>query len=71
MEEKREKFKRIAERRTNSVLEQLRLLGNCANRHNYSYSEEDIKKIFAVIDSEIKEIKSKFNSKSNKEKFRL
>lgn len=71
MEEKREKFKRIAERRTNTVLEQLRLLGNCANKHNYLYTEEDVKKIFSVIESELREVKAKFNSNSNKEKFRL
>lgn len=70
MEDKRDRFKRIAERRTNIILEQLRLLGNCSNKNNYAYSDEDVKKIFSAIDSEIKNTKSKFNS-NNKEKFRL
>ncbi len=70
MEEKRDRFKRIAERRTNIILEQLRLLGNCSNKNNYAYSDEDVKKIFSAIDLEIRNTKAKFNS-NNKEKFRL
>lgn len=71
LDDKKERFVRIAERRTNNILEQLRLLGNCSNKNNYSYTEEDVKKIFSVIETEIKEVKMKFNSKANKEKFKL
>lgn len=71
VDDKKERFVRIAERRTNNILEQLRLLGNCSNKNNYSYTEEDVKKIFSVIETEIKEVKMKFNSKANKEKFKL
>ena len=49
--EKMERFKRVAESRTNRIIDQIRLLGNCANRSNYEYSEEDIKKIFANDDN--------------------
>ena len=68
---KRERFVRIAENRTNKILEQIRLLGNCSNKHNYSYTDEDIKKIFSVIENELKEAKIKFTSQANKEKFKL
>ena len=71
LDDKKERFVRIAERRTNNILEQLRLLGNCSNKNNYSYTEEDVKKIFSVIEIELKEVKMKFNSKANKEKFKL
>lgn len=71
MKEKRERFVRIAENRTNKILEQIRLLGNCSNKHNYDYDEEDVRKIFGVIEQELKEVKLKFSSKSNKEKFKL
>lgn len=71
MDEKKKRFVRIAENRTNKILEQLRLLGNCSNKNNYFYTEEDIKKIFYVIESELKNVKIKFNSKSTKERFRL
>ena len=71
MEEKRERFVRIVEKRTNKILEQIRLLGNCSNKHNYSYDEDDVKKIFSVIENELKEAKQKYMSNSTKEKFKL
>lgn len=57
---KRERFIRIAEQRTNHILETLRLLGNCSNRSNYHYSDEDIRKIFGAIEREVKNTKNKF-----------
>ena len=49
--EKMDRFKRVAENRTNKIIDQIRLLGNCANKSNYEYSDEDVKKIFSAIDS--------------------
>lgn len=69
--EKIERFKRVAESRTNRIIDQVRLLGNCANRSNYEYSDEDIKKIFAAIEAELKETKQKFQAKANSKKFEL
>lgn len=71
MNEKRERFVRIAENRTNKILEQIRLLGNCSNKHNYEYDDKDVKKIFAVIEQELKQAKSKYSAQSDKEKFKL
>mgnify|MGYP001084001880 CR=1 FL=1 len=65
-----ERFKRVAEARTNAVLDKLRILGNLSNRQMYSYSEEDINKIFKAIDKQIREVKAKFNSQKQ-EKFKL
>ena len=59
-ETKRERFVRIAEARTNKILEMMRLLGNCSSKGNYEYSEEDIKKIFGVLEKELKNTKNKF-----------
>lgn len=70
-EMKQERFKRIAENRTNKIIDNIRLLGNCSNRSNYSYTDEEIKKIFAAIESELKEAKLKFQSKSKTKKFEL
>ena len=39
--EKRERFKKVAEQRTNKVLKMIELLGNCANTNNYEYTEEE------------------------------
>ena len=64
---KRDRFKRLAEYRTNTVLKRLKVLGNCANRSAYNYTEEDIDKIFSVIEKSVKEAKSKFHFPKNKE----
>ena len=60
-ETKEEKFKRIATARTLRVLEDLRLLGNCANTSTYSYTKEEVNKIFGTIEKEIKRIKALFD----------
>jgi len=65
-ETREERFKRIATLRTNAVLDRLRILGNLSNRQMYSYSEEDIRKIFSAIDKQMKEVKAKFNSRKEK-----
>ncbi|MCK4520440.1 hypothetical protein KAT95_01045 [Candidatus Parcubacteria bacterium] len=68
--EKRERFKRLATYRTNEVLKRLKVLGNCANRSAYQYNEEEIKKIFNVIDFKLREVKGKFHFPKHK-KFKL
>ena len=69
-ENKEEKFRRIATARTNRVLNDIRLLGNCSNSNNYSYTEADINKIFNEINKELKRIRALFE-KSDKNKFSL
>lgn len=68
--EKRERFKRLAEYRTNEALKRLRVLGNCSNRSTYEYTEEEINKIFAEIERKVKETKAKFHFVKEK-KFKL
>ena len=63
MESKRDRFVRIAESRTNRILDQLKLLGNCSNKHNYDYTDDDIKKIFSAIEREVKSAKERFSGK--------
>lgn len=71
-ESKVQSFKRLAAIRTNNTVRNIRLLGNLSNRHNYSYSEQDYKKIFATIENEVKLSKSRFLVTLNtKKKFRL
>jgi len=55
-----ERFKRIAEARTQAIIEKLRLLGNCANERLYSYSINDVERIFSAINGQVKEVRSKF-----------
>lgn len=60
-ESKREKFKRIAENRTNKIISMIRLLGNCSNKNNYDFEKEDVDRIMNTLEKELKDVKVKFN----------
>jgi hypothetical protein len=69
---KRQRFEKLAIYRTNNILRGLRILGNCANRAAYEYTEEDIKKIFRAIEEKVAETKMKFRfNKKEDNKFKL
>lgn len=70
-ETKREKFVRLAEARTNKIIDMLQLLGNCSNSSAYDYSQEDVDKIFSAIESEVKEARKKFNKSESKKSTRF
>lgn len=59
-ESRNERFKRIASKRTNDILEKIRILGNCSNKSSYDYTEEEVNKIFSEIDKQLKLTKAKF-----------
>lgn len=63
---KKERFLKIAENRTNTILQTLRLLGNCSNTNNYKYTDQQVKQIFSAIENELKITKMKFEKKENK-----
>lgn len=72
METKREKFVRIVEARTNKIIGMVRLLGNCANKANYDYTDADVQKIFTALEKEVKLAKIKFsNTDEAEETFKL
>ena len=62
-ETRSERFRRVATRRTNNILRQIQVLGNCSNKSSYSYTEEDIRKIFSAIEGELRATKYKFTNK--------
>ncbi len=65
---KDERFKIVAGRRVQNILNQMRLLRNCANKSNYSYNKEQVDKIFKVINEEWKHVQSEFNKHKSKDK---
>ena len=67
-DERRERFLRLAPSRTQKILDMLRLLGNCANTSNYSYRDDEIRKIFETIRAEVDEQEAKFIEDSRKKK---
>ena len=56
-ESKHDKFIRVAEARTNKIIDMIRLLSNCSNTATYEYTDEDVKKIFSALESELKTCK--------------
>ena len=61
---KSEKFKSLAERRVNNAIKQIRLIGNLAKPNTYEYTDEQVKKICSVLQSELSTMQSKFKSAS-------
>ena len=59
-ETKKEKFVRIAEARTNKIIDMIKLLGNCSNTSAYEYTQADIDQIFSAIETEVREAKKRF-----------
>ncbi len=59
-ETKRDKFVRLAEARTNKIIDMLQLLGNCSNTSAYEYTQQDVDQIFVAIETEVREAKKKF-----------
>lgn len=70
-ETRRDKFKRLAEARTNKVIDMVELIGNLSNKSSYDYKEEDVAAIFSAIEKAVAESKRKFNLTKPKKKRRF
>lgn len=67
-ENNRDKFIRLAESRTVKSIKSLRLIGKLSDRSNYTYDEQDVKKIINILRAEITVLQQKFeNSKTDQE----
>ena len=64
-QERISKFEIIAERRVTEAIKKLRLIGNLANKRNYSYTEKHIKQIISALESEMKDLRNKFQNASS------
>ena len=64
-ETKREKFVRIAEARTNKIINMIQLLGNCSNQSLYEYSQKDVNMIFNTIQTELDEAKKRYSKQDS------
>ena len=69
-ESNHDRFRRLATQRTNAVLHRLQILGYCSNPQLYDYSDEDVKKMFRAIESELRRVKARFTN-SSKSQFSL
>jgi hypothetical protein len=68
MSEKREKFVKLAEGRTQAALDAIRKIGNLSNRRAYEFDEGDVKKIIKVLRDAASDLERKFGSTAASEK---
>ncbi len=61
-EQDREKFVELAEKRVSKALKDLKLIGNLSNKSNYSYTDQDVKKIYGALKKALDEMKIRFES---------
>lgn len=59
-ENKHQRFVRVAERRTNELLEKIRILGNCSNKNTYAYTDEELSLVFAEIERALRTARGRF-----------
>ena len=73
MPKNRDKFIELAQKRVSRVVKDIRLIGNLSNRTNYSYSDEDVKKIVGALKSETSRLQKRFDTSisDNDDSFKL
>ena len=57
------KFKNLAEKRVNSAMKQIQLIGNLANPSSYEYEEAQVTKIFKALRKELESAELKFKAR--------
>lgn len=70
-ETNRERFVRIAEVRTQKIIDMIDLLGNCSNQYNYEYTQKDVEKMFTAIESALKSTKARFTTENSNKNTRF
>ena len=70
MNQKKENFKRIAENRTNKIIDLISKLHNLSNTSFYEYTDEQIDAIFDAIQEELDKQRTEFK-RQNKSKKRF
>lgn len=70
-ETNRERFVRIAEARTQKIIDMIDLLGNCSNQYNYEYTQKDVEKMFTAIESALRSSKARFTTENSNKNTRF
>ncbi len=68
-ENRRSRFKRLATKRVNNLLNKIRILGNLSNKSSYDYNEEEVNRMFKAIEEQLKIAKTKFKFVKHKFEF--
>ena len=70
-EQKRQNFKRIAENRVEKIVLMISKLSNLSNTSFYEYTDDQIDKIFQIIQNELDKQKEEFKKKGKNKKIEL
>lgn len=70
-EGKREKFRTLAEGRTNNALVAIGRIGNLSNRQLYDFEEAEVRKIVKALKEAVSEVESRFASPKGKAEARF
>ena len=71
MDEKQAKFRELAEKRVNNAIKNIQFIGNLSNTNAYSYTAEEVKKIFKTLKEEISVAEAKFKAKGKNNNFKF
>lgn len=71
--DRRDRFERVASKRVERVINDIRLLSNCSNTNNYEYTSSDVDKMMKAIKEELKLLEAAYKSgvRDSKEGFRF
>ena len=61
--DKSAKFTEMARSRVNRAINMIRLIANLGNKAHYDYTPDQARKIINALNSEVKNVSTKFNSK--------
>jgi len=65
--QKRDRFEKVAARRVQKIIDFMESLSNCANRVNYDYNQEDVRKMFKAIKEQLNITEAAFDKQLSKE----
>ena len=65
-EDKRQKFRDLAESRTNKAIEAISRIGNLSNRQIYEFDEVEVRKIIRALKDAITKVEGRFHSPRGK-----
>jgi len=65
---KRDRFKNVAGKRVQKMLDTIDSLAKCANKNNYEYGEEDISKMMRAVKEKVKLLEMAYTSKTKSTK---
>jgi hypothetical protein len=68
---KKDRFKNVAGRRVQKVLDDIDNLSKCSNKNVYDFSEQDVRKMMKAINEKVSMLKLSFeaNNKARKQTF--